>query len=63
MPAVLANVLGLPAVTVPMKVSAEGLPIGVQLVGRPYDDELLLELAVRSKRLAGRFPVARLRPV
>jgi len=58
MPAVLANVLGLPAVTVPMKVSAEGLPIGVQLVGRPYDDELLLELAVRLEEARGPFPLA-----
>ena len=41
------NVLGLPMVTIPMGASAAGLPIGVQLVGRPYEDELLLELAVR----------------
>ena len=51
MPAVLANVLGLPAVTVPMAVSEEGLPIGVQLVGRPYEDELLLDLAVRLEEV------------
>jgi Asp-tRNA(Asn)/Glu-tRNA(Gln) amidotransferase A subunit family amidase len=47
MPVVVANVLGLPAVTVPVTVSREGLPIGVQLMGRPYDDELLLDLAER----------------
>jgi amidase len=35
MPAVLANVLGLPALAVPVGQSAEGLPLGVQLVGRP----------------------------
>jgi len=52
MPAVLANVLGLPAVTVPMAISEEGLPIGVQLVGRPYEDELLLDLAVRLEESA-----------
>jgi Asp-tRNA(Asn)/Glu-tRNA(Gln) amidotransferase A subunit family amidase len=46
MPAVLANVFGLPAVTVPMGRSPAGLPVGVQLMGRPYEDELLLELAV-----------------
>ena len=46
-PAVLANVLGLPALTVPVARSRSGLPIGIQLVGRPYDDELLLELAMR----------------
>ena len=47
MPAVVANVLGLPAVTVPVAVSREGLPIGVQLMGHPYEDELLLDLAER----------------
>jgi Asp-tRNA(Asn)/Glu-tRNA(Gln) amidotransferase A subunit family amidase len=53
MPAVLANVLGLPAVTVPMAISAAGLPIGVQLVGRPYEDELLLEIAMRLEKARG----------
>jgi Asp-tRNA(Asn)/Glu-tRNA(Gln) amidotransferase A subunit family amidase len=56
MPAVFANVLGLPAVTIPMGVSSAGLPIGVQLVGRPYEDELLLEIAVRLEE--GRGAVA-----
>ncbi|SPF56613.1 Amidase [Candidatus Sulfopaludibacter sp. SbA4] len=58
MPAVLPNVLGLPAVTVPIGLSREGLPIGVQLVGRPYEDELLLELAVRLEELRGPFASA-----
>ena len=53
MPAVLANVLGLPAVTIPVAISREGLPIGVQLMGRPYEDELLLELAVRLEEARG----------
>ena len=47
MPAVVANVLGLPAVTIPISRSSDGLPIGVQLMGRPYEDEALLDLAVR----------------
>jgi Asp-tRNA(Asn)/Glu-tRNA(Gln) amidotransferase A subunit family amidase len=53
MPAVVANVLGLPAVTVPMGLSRAGLPIGVQLLGRPFEDELLLELAVRLEQVRG----------
>ena len=53
MPAVLANVLGLPAVTIPIAKSRQGLPIGVQLVGRPYEDELLLELAVQLEEARG----------
>ncbi len=44
MPAVLANVLGLPALGLPVSTSPEGLPVGVQLLGRPYEDERLLEV-------------------
>jgi Asp-tRNA(Asn)/Glu-tRNA(Gln) amidotransferase A subunit family amidase len=53
MPAVIANVLGLPAVTVPMGLTEDGLPVGVQLMGRPYEDELLLDLAVRLEEARG----------
>jgi amidase len=53
MPAVLANVLGLPAITVPLALSPEGLPVGVQLMGRPFEDELLLDLAVRLEEARG----------
>jgi Asp-tRNA(Asn)/Glu-tRNA(Gln) amidotransferase A subunit family amidase len=56
MPAVVANVLGLPAVTIPMTISTEGLPIGIQLMGRPYEDELLLELAIRLEEARGVWP-------
>src|ERR1043165_1977867 len=36
------NVFGLPAVSVPVTRSAEGLPIGVQIIGRPFaEDEVL----------------------
>ncbi len=55
MPAVLANVLGLPAVTVPMGHSAAGMPIGVQLVGRPFEDEGLLEVAIQLEKARGRI--------
>jgi amidase len=53
MPAVLANVLGLPAVSVPVAFSRDGLPIGVQLVGRPYEDELLLDVAEKLEEARG----------
>ena len=53
MPAVVANVLGLPAVTIPIAVTAGGLPVGVQLMGRPFEDELLLELAIRIEEARG----------
>lgn len=39
------NLLGNPAAVVPVGQSPEGLPIGVQIVGRPYDEELVLQVA------------------
>jgi Asp-tRNA(Asn)/Glu-tRNA(Gln) amidotransferase A subunit family amidase len=39
------NLLGLPAVVVPVTKSPEGLPIGVQVIGRPYEEELVLDVA------------------
>jgi Asp-tRNA(Asn)/Glu-tRNA(Gln) amidotransferase A subunit family amidase len=53
MPSTPFNLLGLPAVVIPFGISAEGLPIGVQLVGRPYEEELILELAVRLENVRG----------
>jgi Asp-tRNA(Asn)/Glu-tRNA(Gln) amidotransferase A subunit family amidase len=39
------NLLGNPAVVVPVGQSAEGLPIGVQLAGRPWQEEQVLAIA------------------
>jgi len=39
------NLLGGPAAVVPVGRSPEGLPIGVQVAGRPYADELVLAVA------------------
>jgi Asp-tRNA(Asn)/Glu-tRNA(Gln) amidotransferase A subunit family amidase len=39
------NLLGNPAVAVPVGKSAEGLPIGVQIVGNPYKDKEVLAVA------------------
>jgi Asp-tRNA(Asn)/Glu-tRNA(Gln) amidotransferase A subunit family amidase len=39
------NLLGFPAAVVPAGKSAEGLPIGVQVVGRPFEEEVVLEVA------------------
>ena len=40
-----ANYYGLPAVSVPCGVDSRGLPLGVQIVGKPGDDATVLELA------------------
>jgi Asp-tRNA(Asn)/Glu-tRNA(Gln) amidotransferase A subunit family amidase len=39
------NLAGLPGLSVPISISSQGLPIGVQLVGRPLEEELLLAIA------------------
>jgi Asp-tRNA(Asn)/Glu-tRNA(Gln) amidotransferase A subunit family amidase len=39
------NVLGLPAVCVPAGRSGEGLPISVQIIGRPFEEEAVLAAA------------------
>jgi amidase len=47
------NLAGFPGVSVPMRVSAEGLPIGVQVIGRPYEEELVLAVAERVENARG----------
>jgi amidase len=39
------NVLAAPAAVVPITHSQEGLPIGVQIAARPYEDEIALAIA------------------
>jgi len=39
------NLLGMPAATVPITSSGEGLPIGVQIAARPWGEELVLAVA------------------
>jgi Asp-tRNA(Asn)/Glu-tRNA(Gln) amidotransferase A subunit family amidase len=56
MPATPWNLLGFPSIVIPFGLSAEGLPAGVQLVGRPYSEELILEVAVRLEEARGPFP-------
>jgi Asp-tRNA(Asn)/Glu-tRNA(Gln) amidotransferase A subunit family amidase len=49
------NLLGNPGVAVPVGQSAEGLPIGVQIVGRPWEEELVLAVAAELERQCGGF--------
>lgn len=47
------NLLGMPAATVPVSQSAEGLPIGVQIVARPWEEELVLGVAEQIDDMCG----------
>jgi Asp-tRNA(Asn)/Glu-tRNA(Gln) amidotransferase A subunit family amidase len=47
------NLLGMPALVVPMLTTPEGMPAGVQLIGAPWTDELLLDLGVRLETARG----------
>jgi Asp-tRNA(Asn)/Glu-tRNA(Gln) amidotransferase A subunit family amidase len=50
------NLLGTPAVTVPVGKSPEGLPIGVQIVARPWQEELVIKVAAALEAQHGRYP-------
>jgi Asp-tRNA(Asn)/Glu-tRNA(Gln) amidotransferase A subunit family amidase len=47
------NLLGTPAVVVPVGKSAEGLPIGVQIVARPWEEEIVLSVAAALEEQRG----------
>lgn len=51
---VTVNMAGLPGLAVPAGVSKEGLPLGLQLIGRPFDEETLFSLGEVIEQAAGR---------
>lgn len=51
------NVFGLPSICVPVARTREGLPLGVQIIGRPFADEAVLAAAaIVEERLGGWQP-------
>ena len=50
------NLLAAPAAVVPVGRSPEGLPIGVQIIGRPYEDEVVLKVASSLDHAFGYIP-------
>jgi aspartyl-tRNA(Asn)/glutamyl-tRNA(Gln) amidotransferase subunit A len=48
-----ANFAGVPAISLPCGFTEEGLPIGLQLLGRPWDEGRLLRVAFAYEQAAG----------
>ena len=52
---VTVNMAGLPGISVPAGLDASGLPLGLQLIGKPFDEETLFRTAAIMEKAAGRF--------
>ena len=50
---VTVNLAGLPGLSVPAGLNAQGLPLGLQLIGRAFDEETLLKLGAAIEDAAG----------
>lgn len=49
------NMAGLPGISVPAGLNEQGLPLGLQLIGRPFEEETLFQAAGAIEQAAGRF--------
>ena len=54
---VTVNMAGLPGISVPAGLSSEGTPLGLQLIGKPFDEATLFRSAQAIEDAAGRFTV------
>jgi len=52
---VTVNMAGLPGIAVPAGKDAQGLPLGLQLIGRPFEEDTLFSLGEVIEQAAGRF--------
>ena len=54
---VTVNMAGLPGISVPGALSAQGTPLGLQLIGKPFDEATLFSAAQVIENAAGHFHV------
>jgi aspartyl-tRNA(Asn)/glutamyl-tRNA(Gln) amidotransferase subunit A len=52
---VTVNMAGLPGISVPAGLDEQGLPLGLQLIGRPFDESTLFQIGSVLESQAGRF--------
>ncbi len=52
---VTVNMAGLPGIAVPAGLSSDGLPLGLQLIGKPFDEETLFQTAFAIEQAAGKY--------
>ncbi len=52
---VTVNMAGLPGIAVPAGVSKDGLPLGLQLIGKAFDEETLFTAAAAIEQVAGGY--------
>jgi aspartyl-tRNA(Asn)/glutamyl-tRNA(Gln) amidotransferase subunit A len=52
---VTVNMAGLPGIAVPAGVSSDGLPLGLQLIGKAFDEETLFQTAAVIEQVAGGY--------
>jgi aspartyl-tRNA(Asn)/glutamyl-tRNA(Gln) amidotransferase subunit A len=52
---VTVNMAGLPGISVPSGLDGQGLPLGLQLIGRPFEEETLFALGAAIEKAAGSF--------
>ncbi len=48
-----ANMAGIPGISVPAGLDAQGLPLGLQVLGKPFDEESVFAVAAAIERAAG----------
>jgi len=49
----IANLMGVPALSVPMGFAPNGLPVGLHLIGQPWQEAALLQIGRAYERAAG----------